>query len=136
MWSTGPVPTRLSHALGAAESTLYWHLNPNSNTDIPPELTHRDNVRLTRHLYGRQTLSGEIIFGGDRQLTDNKTPDKAGIEANRNHVIEIFPFLHQFPDQTNLGRTDAFHPKSGTHYWKDPTIRKPLYGYRFKLLWF
>ena len=97
MWSTGPVSSRLYHALGAAESTLYWHRNPYSDKDTPPELTHRDNVRLTRHLYGRQTLNGEIIFGGDRQLTDSKTPDDAGILANRNHAIEIFPFLRQFP---------------------------------------
>ena len=65
--------------------------------NISSELTHHDNVRLTRHLYGRQTLNGEIIFGGDRQLTGIKTPDKVGIETNRNHVIEIFPFLSQFP---------------------------------------
>ena len=97
MWSTDPVPTRLFHALGAAESTLYWHRNPYSNKDTPLELTHRDNVRLTRHLYGRQTRDGEIIFGGDRQLSNRKTPDEAGIEVNRNHVIEIFPFLRQFP---------------------------------------
>jgi glycine/D-amino acid oxidase-like deaminating enzyme len=97
MWSTGPVPIRLFHALGAAESTLYWHLNPNSNNDTPLELTHHENVRLTRHLYGRQTFNGEIIFGGDRQLTESKIPDETGIEANRNHAIEIFPFLRQFP---------------------------------------
>ena len=97
MWSTGPVPTHLFRAFGAAESTLYWHRNSHSNKDIPPELTHDENVRHTRHLYGRQTLEGEIIFGGDRQLTQNKTPDEAGIEANRNHVIEIFPFLRQYP---------------------------------------
>ena len=97
MWSTGPVSSRLFHAFGAAESTLYWHRNPHNDKHIPPELTHHDNFRLTRHLYGRQTLNGEIIFGGDRQLTDSKTPDKAGIETNRNHVIEIFPFLRQFP---------------------------------------
>ncbi len=96
MWSTGPISTRLFHALGAEESTLYWHRNPYSNKDTPLELTHRDNVRLTRHLYGRQTHDGEIIFGGDRQLTNSKTPDEAGIEVNRNHVIEIFPFLRQF----------------------------------------
>ena len=50
--------------------------------------------------YNGYTLSREgkkIIFGGDRQLTHSKTPDEAGIEANRNHVIEIFPFLRQFP---------------------------------------
>src|SRR6266487_3367114 len=97
MWSTGPVPTRLFHALGAAESTLYWHNNPYSNKDTPLELTLRDNVRLTRHLYGRQTRDGEIIFGGDRQLSNSKTPDEAGIALNRNHVIEIFPFLRKFP---------------------------------------
>ena len=97
MWSTGSVATRLFHALGAVESTLYWHRNPYSNTDIPSELTHRGNARLTRHLYGRQTVDGEIIFGGDRQLTQSKTPDRAGIETNRKHVIEIFPFLRQFP---------------------------------------
>ena len=97
MWSTGPVSSRLFHALGAAESTLFWHRNPLSDMNIPSELTHHDNVRLTRHLYGRQTLNGEIIFGGDRQLIGNKTPDKVGIETNRNHVIEIFPFLSQFP---------------------------------------
>ncbi len=97
MWSTGPITTRLFHALGAAESTLYWHTNPFSNKDTPLELTHRGDVRLTRHLYGRQTRDGEIIFGGDRQLSSSKTPDEAGIEANRNHVIEIFPFLRQFP---------------------------------------
>ena len=97
MWSTGPVSSRLFHVFGAAESTLYWHRNPHSDKNIPSELTHHDNIRLTRHLYGRQTLNGEIIFGGDRQLTDSKTPDKAGIETNRNHVIEIFPFLRQFP---------------------------------------
>jgi sarcosine oxidase, subunit beta len=97
MWSTGPVPTRLFHAIGAGESTLFWHNNPYSNKDTPLELTHRGNVRLTRHLYGRQTRDGEIIFGGDRQLSNSKTPDQAGIEVNRNYVIEIFPFLRQFP---------------------------------------
>jgi len=97
MWSTGPVPYRLFHALGATESNFYWHRHPQNDKDTPSELTHRGDVRLTRHAYGRQTLSGEIIFGGDRQLTNSKIPDRDGIEANRNHVIEIFPFLHQFP---------------------------------------
>ncbi len=97
MWSTGPVPSRLFQAVEAAESMLYWHRNQHGNKDTPSELTHHENVRLTRHLYGRQTLDGEIIFGGDRQLSNSKTPDKSGIETNRNHVIEIFPFLRQYP---------------------------------------
>ncbi len=41
MWSTGPIPTRLFHAIGAAESIHYWHNNPYSNMDTPLELTHR-----------------------------------------------------------------------------------------------
>ena len=110
MWSTGPVPTRLFHALGAAESTLYWHNNPYSNKDTPLELTHRDNVRLTRHLYGRQTRDGEIVFGGDRQLSNNKTPEEAGIESNRNHVIEIFPFFHMFPIKRTWAGLMPFTP--------------------------
>ena len=97
MWSTGPVPTRLFHAIGAAESILYWHNNPYSSKDSPLELTHRDSIRLTRHLYGRQTRDGEIIFGGDRQLTTDKTPYPAGIELNRSQAIEIFPFLSELP---------------------------------------
>jgi sarcosine oxidase subunit beta len=97
MWSTVPVPTRVFHAIGASESIHYWHTNPFSNEHTPLELTHRDEVRLTRHLYGRQTRDGEIIFGGDRQLSSSKTPDEPGIEVNRNHAIELFPFLRQFP---------------------------------------
>ena len=110
MWSTGSVPPRLFRAFGATESTLYWHRNPYSNKDTPLELTHRDNVRLTRHLYGRQTLNGEIIFGGDRQLTHSKTPDEAGIEANRNHIIEIFPFLRLFPIKRTWAGLMPFTP--------------------------
>jgi glycine/D-amino acid oxidase-like deaminating enzyme len=100
----------LFHALGAAESTFYWHRNPYSNKDTPPELTHQDNVRLTRHVYGLQTRDGEIIFGGDRQLTNSKTPDDAGIETNRNHVIEIFPFLRQFPIKRTWAGLMPFTP--------------------------
>jgi sarcosine oxidase subunit beta len=110
MWSTGPVPPRLFLALGAAESTLYWHRNADSDNDTPSELTHHENVRLTRHLYGRQTADGEIIFGGDRQLTESKTPDEAGIEANRKHVFEIFPFLRQFPIKRTWAGLMPFTP--------------------------
>jgi glycine/D-amino acid oxidase-like deaminating enzyme len=110
MWSTGPVPTRLYHALGAVESSLYWHQNAYSDSNTPSELTHHENIRLTRHLYGRQTLDGEIIFGGDRQLTDSKTPDVAGIEVNRKHVFEILPFLRQFPIKRTWAGLMPFTP--------------------------
>jgi len=97
MWSTGSIPIRLFHAIGVMESICYLHRHPQSDKDIPTELTHQGNIRLTRHLYGRQTLSGEIIFGEDRKMNESKTPDEAGIEVNRNHTLEIFPLLRQFP---------------------------------------
>jgi glycine/D-amino acid oxidase-like deaminating enzyme len=53
---------------------------------------------LTRHLYGRQTRAGEIIFGGDRQLVGyNKVPDSAGIAVNRVHAAEVLPLLRELP---------------------------------------
>ena len=53
---------------------------------------------MTRHLYGRQRKNGEIIFGGDRELVgENVTANPAGIEVNRNHAIEVLPFLANLP---------------------------------------
>src|SRR5262249_57182874 len=55
---------------------------------------HRGSIRLTRHLYGRQTRDGDIIFGGDRQLAGyNAVPDPAGIEINHAHAAEVLPLL-------------------------------------------
>jgi sarcosine oxidase, subunit beta len=34
-------------------------------------------------------------MGGDRQLTDAKVPDPFGIEVNRNHAVEVLPFLRE-----------------------------------------
>jgi glycine/D-amino acid oxidase-like deaminating enzyme len=97
VWSTGPIPMRLFQNIGAAQSALHWNIYPYSDDTTPQELTHRDGVRLTRHLYGRQTRDGEIIIGGDRQINVAREPDPAGIEVNRNHAIEILPFLQEFP---------------------------------------
>lgn len=97
MWSTGPVPFRIFHSVMGAESTHYWHTHPYSDEQMPLEMTHRGEQRLTRHLYGRQTMDGEIIFGGDRQINTPKVPDPAGIEVNRQHAIELFPFLRDYP---------------------------------------
>ena len=97
MWSTGPVPPRIFHSVGAVESALYWHKAPFSDENTPLELTHRGGQRLTRHLYGQQTQDGEIIFGGARQVDVAKVPDPVGIEVNREHAIEVFPFLREFP---------------------------------------
>ena len=94
MWATEPLPPRVFHSLSAAESPLHWRNNPGNDTDIPPELTHIGDRRVTRHLYGRQTKDGEIVFGGDRQLVGyDKTVDQAGTEVNFGHTAEILPFL-------------------------------------------
>ena len=98
MWSTEVLPPRVFHNISSAESGFQWHQGPGDDDTTPPELTHRGDVRLTRHLYGRQTRSGEIIFGGDRQLVRyNKVPDAAGIEVNRGQAAEVIPLLRELP---------------------------------------
>ena len=94
MWATEPLPPRVFHSLSAAESPLHWRNSPGNDAVTPPELTHIETRRVTRHLYGRQTRDGEIIFGGDRQMAGyDKTVDPAGTEANFGHTVEILPFL-------------------------------------------
>jgi glycine/D-amino acid oxidase-like deaminating enzyme len=98
MWASDPLPPRLFHTISAAESSLQWHTAPGNDTQTPPYLTHRGQQRLTRHLYGRQTRTGEIIFGGDRQLVEyQRRPDSAGIEVNHGHAAEVLPFLRELP---------------------------------------
>jgi sarcosine oxidase subunit beta len=95
MWATAAVPPCVFHTMSAAQSALAWHRDRGG---APPDLTHRDGRRVTRHLYGRQRRNGEILFGGDRELAGWETaPDPAGIEANRGHAIEVLPFLAGLP---------------------------------------
>jgi glycine/D-amino acid oxidase-like deaminating enzyme len=95
MWATAPQPPRVFQTMSAAESALDWHRDRGG---APPDLTHRDGRRVTRHLYGRQRRTGELIFGGDRELMGwSTTPDARGIETNRGHVIELLPFLTELP---------------------------------------
>jgi sarcosine oxidase, subunit beta len=98
MWATECLPPRVFHTISSAESALQWHAHPGNDRHTPPYLTHRGDERLTRHLYGRQTRDGEIIFGGDRQLVGyNKVPDSAGIAVNRDHAAEVLPLLRELP---------------------------------------
>jgi sarcosine oxidase subunit beta len=98
MWATPALPPRVFHTIGSVESTLFWERDSRGADEGPPELTHRGPSRLTRHLYGRQTREGEIIFGGDRQLVGYTTAtDAAGIEVNRDHAAEVLPFLRELP---------------------------------------
>jgi glycine/D-amino acid oxidase-like deaminating enzyme len=98
MWASTPLPPRVFHTISAAESSLQWATSPGNDHQTPPCLTHRGQQRLTRHLYGRQTRTGEVIFGGDRQLAGyEKRPDAAGIEVNHGHAAEVLPFLRELP---------------------------------------
>lgn len=96
MWSTAPVSPHVFQTISAAESPMAWHRDRGG---APPDLTHRDGKRVTRHLYGRQRRNGEIIFGGDRELLGEEAsePDPAGIVVNRQHAIEALPFLTALP---------------------------------------
>ncbi len=94
MWATEPLPPRVFQTIASAQSTMDWQHEPGNDADTPPQLTHRGPTRRTRHLYGRQTRDGSIIFGGDRQLVGyNTTPDPEGIEVNHTHAAEALPFL-------------------------------------------
>lgn len=95
MWATEPLPPRVFHGLSGAESYSHWSRSPGGDGDTPPELTHVAGRRVTRHLYGRQTRDGEVIFGGDRQLVGyDRNVDAGGVETNFAHTAEILPFLN------------------------------------------
>lgn len=98
MWSTESLPPRIFRVLSSAESGMAWSRDDGADESTPPNLTHKDGRRWTRHLYGRQRKSGEIIFGGDREdVGYNTTPDPAGIEVNRRHAAEVVPLVTDFP---------------------------------------
>src|SRR5262249_56044754 len=81
--------------ISAAESAMAWARDHGGS---PPDLTIRGGRRVTRHLYGRQRQTGEIIFGGDRELRAyDTTPDPKGIDVNRDHAISVLPFLAGAP---------------------------------------
>jgi sarcosine oxidase, subunit beta len=98
MWATERLSPRVFQTLSSAESSLHWHTDPGGDQETPPHLTHRRDQRVTRHLYGRQTHEGEIIFGGDRQLVGyHPVPDPAGIQVNHGHAAEVLPSLSELP---------------------------------------
>jgi sarcosine oxidase subunit beta len=98
MWATEKLPPRIFHVLSSAESSFAWSIDNGADDSTPPNLTHKGDRRMTRHLYGRQRKNGEIIFGGDRQdVGYNTTPDPSGIEVNRGHAAEVVPLVKDLP---------------------------------------
>jgi sarcosine oxidase, subunit beta len=127
MWASAALPPRLFHTISAAESSLQWQTAPGNDDETPPYLTHRGAQRLTRHLYGRQTRAGEIIFGGDRQLVGYDTvPDPAGIEVNHRHASEVLPFLRELPVQRTWAGLMPF-PQDGAPIIGKISSRPSLY---------
>lgn len=96
MWASAPQPPVLRHAIAAVESSHAWSAEP-PGSHSPPHLTHRLDERFTRHLYGRQRPNGEIVFGGDRVLTDDRNVDDEGIAVNHGHVGELLPMVNALP---------------------------------------
>lgn len=72
MWATAPLPPSVFTKIASVESGCDWARDSGADETTPPELTIRDGKRITRHLYGRQTRDGEIIFGGDRQTVPGR----------------------------------------------------------------
>ena len=98
MWATDALPPRVFHVISSVESSLHWSRRRDGDPGDPPELTHRGSGRVTRHLYGRQTRDGAIIFGGDRQVVGHdRTPDPEGIAVNHAHATEVLPLLRDIP---------------------------------------
>ena len=98
MWATESLPTRLLHTIGSAVSSHDWSKNNGSDDVTPPNLTHKNGSRTTRHLYGRQRMNGEIIFGGDREsLGYTKKSAAAGLEVNHRHAAEVIPLIASLP---------------------------------------
>ena len=95
MWATAPLPPSVFQTISAAESAMCWHRDRGG---APPDLTHRDGKRVTRHLYGRQRRNGEIVFGGDRELLGfDAVMNPDGIQVNHDHAAEVLPFLKALP---------------------------------------
>lgn len=98
MWATESLPARIFHTIGSAESSFDWSKDNGSDAVTPPNITHKNNRRTTRHLYGRQRKNGEIIFGGDRESVGYNTDIMAaGIEVNRGHAAEVIPLVASLP---------------------------------------
>ena len=72
MWATEPLPPRVFQGISSMESQHFWREHGEDTT--PHDLTHLGGVRRTRHLYGRQTQSGEIAFGGGQASSRATTP--------------------------------------------------------------
>ena len=90
---TQAVPKRLNHFIGVAESAIartnFETMEYCDTADYPSIVGGRV---VYRHLYGRQTVSGQILFGGRSELVGlNKQVTREGVGSIMAHVLEFFP---------------------------------------------
>jgi sarcosine oxidase subunit beta len=98
MWATESLPMRVFSTIGSSESPYDWSIDNGADAVTPPNCTHKNGRRTTRHLYGRQRKNGEIIFGGDREsLGYVSGTDPDGIAVNRGHAAEVIPLVASLP---------------------------------------
>jgi sarcosine oxidase subunit beta len=95
IWVSEPFPPCIHTSISSAESVLArmnWEtLTAHESMHYP---TSRDGQELFRHLYGHQAPSGNIHFGGTRELVGhNKQVTRHGIAGVMRHAAELFPFL-------------------------------------------
>ena len=90
---TQAVPRRLNHYISIAESTIartdFKTMGLHDTPDHPTVVDGRVQYRV---LYGRQTASGQILFGGRSEFVGlNKQVTRAGVGSVLAHVLEFFP---------------------------------------------
>ena len=78
---------------------MRWDTGPSTLDQlhgIPAHVTHTAaGERITRHVYGRQTAQGSIVFGGDRVRTSptDYASDPLSVAANQRHIYSLCPAL-------------------------------------------
>jgi len=96
---TTAVPKRLNHFIGIAESTIArTNFETMETQDTPDRPTIVDGRVQYRVLYGRQTVEGQVLFGGRSELVGlNKQVTREGISSILAHVLEFFPGFADLP---------------------------------------
>lgn len=126
MWSTSQQPKgTVKHIISSMESDVAW----DNYRTTPPRVTHEAmssggtwagwQPRLTRHLYGKQTADGCLIFGGDRRVHPKHQPGmvhplprevNSAVDENRTHVVQVMPNVQTLPVTRTWGGIMAFTP--------------------------
>lgn len=97
IWVSEPFPPLIHTSISTAESLIARMdretLTVHESMQYP---TSRNGQQIFRHLYGHQAPTGNIHFGGTRELVGyDKRVTLPGIISVMRHAAEIFPFLRR-----------------------------------------